>query len=188
VGDFLKTLFDTVVYFWPFCLVHQWEAGIYLVNGVPVRPWKYVRLSKGSSGDGLVCKPGLYLKLPWFTDMHCVGLAWDAVESGRIDLVARDNKTISCAVVAQMRVNDPVLAYTEYGNYDVDRVALLRAAVADTLATAESERFDPDRRGRLLGQSLLAAVQALGKRIGHEVDSVQVTTFVLQPKVLRLLT
>lgn len=188
MGDFLRTALEALAYFWPLRIVHAWEAGLYIVNGTPVRPWRIVRWSRGPSPDGVILRPGLYFTIPWFVDVHTVGLAWDAVESGRIDLVLKDDRVLSCAVVAQMRVSDPQAAYIGFQDYGVDRIALLRAAVADTLAAADAERFTSDRRGRLLGQSLLAAVQDMARAMGHEVRSVQVTTFVLQPRVFRLLS
>lgn len=190
MGDFLQTLFNALAYFWPFRIVNQWEKGLYIVNGTVVRPWRIMRWSRGPvNTDGSdLCDPGLYLTIPWFVVMHEVNMCWDVVNSERLDVVLKDNRTLTVSVVAMMRVTDPVAAYLGFQDYSADRVGLLRATVADELSSAESERFAPDRRGMLLGRTLLAAVQKMGKRIGHEVEDVQVTSFILQPKALRLLS
>lgn len=185
----LNDLWQLVVQFaeflWPFRVVSQWERGLYLVNGRVVTPWCVVGFWKRQVGQELL--PGLYLVFPYFATVHQVAISWDYVDSGRLDLTLKTAQALSCEAVAKMRVVDLYRAYINFHDYELDRKAMLRAAISETLVEADAERFESGRRGRLLGGSLLATVRAGAAEIGHEVESVQVTTFVLNPKVFRLL-
>lgn len=173
LGDFLRSLVDFASYLWPFAIVHQWERGIYFIFGRP----KF----------GLL-QPGLYPKIPWFTDVHPIGVTWSYVKTGRLDLVLKDDRILSCDVTAKMRVIDPLRAYLEYHDFEHDAVLMLEAVASETLTEADAERFTAARRGRLLGGSMLKAVQDGASSIGYEVESVQFTTFILNAKTVRLLT
>lgn len=186
----LNDLWQLVVQFasflWPFHTVNEWERALYLFNGRVVTPWRWVGFSlKPQVGREL--KPGLYLVFPYFAKVHSVAVSWNYVDTKRLDLTLKDGRTLTCEAVAKVRVVDLYAAYVGYYDYDIDIVAAFRAAVSETLVSAEADRFEPDKRGRLLGTSLLRAIREVGTGMGHEVESVQVTTFVLQPKVIRLL-
>lgn len=171
--ELLNTLAQFAEFLWPFRVVHQWKLGIFIFCGRATR---------------IGLKPGIYPVVPWFMDVDQVTVAWDYVESGRLDISLKDGRSLSCEVIAKMRVADVGKAWIDFHDYQKDRRLMLRAAVAETLTEADPERFEPERRGRLLGGSLLKAVQSGGAPIGLEIESVQVTTFILQPKVVRLLT
>jgi regulator of protease activity HflC (stomatin/prohibitin superfamily) len=187
LADFLKGLVQFAEFLWPIKPVRQFERGLYVWCGVIIRPPSWAILT-GTVLEDEVLGPGLYLALPFFGDVHAVSQAWDFVESGRLDLTLKDGRTLSCEVVAKMRVTGPRAAWVEYEDYTVDRRKMLRAAVSEVLQEAEPDRFAPDRRGRLLGGSLLAGVRKGAEPMGHEVESVQVTTFVLNPRTFRLLS
>lgn len=187
LSDFLHTLVEFAAFLWPVKVVHQWEAGLYVCAGRVVTPWAWVGLRRKPFASHIL-PAGLYLAVPWVCDVHTVTMTWDYVESGRMDVLLKDGRIVSCEALAKMRVVDPFVAYVEFGDFAMDRPRMLRAVVAETLAEAESDRFAPERRGRLLGSSLLKAVRDAAEPLGHEVETVQVTTFILQPKVLRLLT
>lgn len=186
----LNDLWQLVVQFasflWPFHTVNEWERALYLFNGRVVTPWRWVGFSpRAQSGREL--PPGLYLVFPYFAKIHSVAVSWNYVETKRLDLTLKDGRTLTCEAVAKARVIDLYAAYIGYYDYDIDLAAAFRAAVSETLVTADAERFEPEKRGRLLGTSLLRSLRDVASTMGHEVESVQVTTFVLQPKVLRLL-
>lgn len=186
LSDFLHTLIEFLAYLWPASIVGQWERGVYLCGGRNVKPWRWVAL--GRVFEGAALPPGVYLKAPWLCEVHAVKMTWDFVESGRFDVILKDGRIASVEVLAKMRVTDPLTAWLEFGDFEIDRARMLRATAAETLSEADPERFTPEKRGRLLGSSLLKAVREAGASMGHEVEAVQVTTFILQPKVLRLLT
>lgn len=185
MANLWQAIVDSFKYLWPFVIVHQWEVGLYTVFGRFVTPWRLVGFRRRALPK--ILGPGLYLRIPFFTQLREIGLTWDFMESGRLDITLRDGRELTCEVVAKLRVNDPVMAYFEFGDYPEDMRRALRAAVSEVLSEADSERFSQDRRVRLLGQSLLAGVRTAAARIGFEVEAVQVTTFILQPKIHRLL-
>jgi len=186
----LNDLWQLVVQFaeflWPFRIISQWERALYLVNGRVVIPWRWVAF-RWQALDSQELPPGLYLVFPFFATIHQVAIAWDYVDSGRLDLTLKTGEALSCEAVAKMRVVDLYKAYVGFHDYEIDRRAMLKAAISETLVEADAERFESGKRGRLLGSSLLKAVRDGASDLGHEVESVQVTTFVLKPKVFRLL-
>jgi regulator of protease activity HflC (stomatin/prohibitin superfamily) len=189
LNELWQLVVNSIEFLWPFKIVNQWERALYLVNGHVVVPWRWVACDRDlrTPMTSKELPPGLYLRLPFFTDVHSAAISWNYVESHRLDLTLKDGRTASFEAVAKMRLVDIYGAYVGYYDFDVDIVAAFRAAISETLVTADPERFEPERRGRLLGTSLLQATRAAVAPIGHEVESVQVTTFVLQPKVFRLL-
>lgn len=187
LADFLNTLLQFFEYLWPLKVIRPWERGLYIVCGRVVTPWRWVAFSFRPLPSAEL-PPGLYLAFPFFVDVHQVGIAWDFVKSGRLDLTIKDGSTLSCAAVAKMKVVDCALAYLSYHDYDIDRVAMLQATVSEILVEAEPEKFSPEKRGKLLGKSLLKEVREAAAKMGMEVESVQVTTFILHSRTLRLLS
>jgi regulator of protease activity HflC (stomatin/prohibitin superfamily) len=185
-ADFVNAIVSVIGYLWPFKLVGPWERGLYLVFGRIVTPWRWVGFSLRPLNDHEL-PSGMYLCLPFFTEVHQVAISYDYVKSGRLDLTLKDGRILTCAAVAKARIVDLKQAYIAYHDYEVDRVSAFQAAISETLVEADPDRFEAGKRGRLLGSSLLKAVREAFEGIGHEVESVQVTTFVLQPKVFRLL-
>ena len=187
LADFLKTLIQFIEFLWPLKVVRQWESGLYMWCGKIITPWRILAFRLRPL-PGVDLGPGIYLTLPFFGDVHAVSLAWDFVESGRFDVTLKDNRQLSCEVVAQMRVVDPRAAWLGFDDYSIDRRKMLRAVASEMLQEAEPERFAPERRGRLLGASLLGAIRSGAEPLGHEVASVRVPTFILGSRTLRLLT
>lgn len=186
LSDFLHTILGFIEYLWPLKVVHAWERGLYLVNGRVVQPWGWVAF-RWRALEGVELGPGVYLALPFFTSVHQVAVSWDYVDSGRLDLTLKSGDVLSCEATAKMRVVDLQAAYIGFHDYEHDRTSALRAAISETLVEAGADRFEPGKRGRLLGGSLLNAVREAAGQLGHEVELVQVTTFVLRARVLRLL-
>lgn len=172
-ADLVSAVVQIIGFLWPFRIVEQWERGLYTFCG---------RIA------GKELAPGLYPVVPWFCDVKEIPMSWDYVESGRLDLTLRDGRTLSGEAVAQMRVVDLRKAWVAFHDYEVDRRKMLRAVVSELLQEADPERFEPSRRGRLLGSSLLKAVQEGAAPIGCEVYAVQMTTFILGARSYRLLT
>lgn len=181
-----QVITESVKYLWPFVIVHQWELGIYTVFGRYVQPWRIMGFRLRHALPK-VLKPGLYIRIPFFTQLKEVTIAWDFVESGRLDVTLRDDRALTFEFTALARIVDPELAYFGFHDFEADLKKALRAAVADFLMSEDTERFLPERRGRLLGKSLLLAAQKAAAKVGHEVEEVSVVTFVLQPRIFRLL-
>lgn len=189
LNELWQLVVSSIEFLWPFKIVHEWERALYIANGHVVIPWRWVAMDRDlrTPMESKELQPGLYFRLPFFTDVHCVAVSWNYVDSKRLDLTLKDGRTASFEAVAKVRTVDVVAAYVGYYDFDIDIVAAFRAAISETLVEAEPERFDAGKRGRLLGTSLLRATREAIGPIGHECESVQVTTFVLQPKVFRLL-
>lgn len=173
LADLLNTLVQIAAYIWPFRIINQWERGLYTIFG---------RIYFRELG------PGLYPVIPWFCDVKEIPVSWDYVESGRLDLIIKDGRTLSCEIIAKMRVVQLQVAWVAFHDYEIDRRKMLRAVVSTALREADAERFEPARRGRLLGSSLLKAVQDGAAPIGCEVETVDVTTFILGARTYRLIT
>lgn len=171
-AELVNLLISVCQFIWPFRMVEQWERG--------------VKTSFGRITDTQV-SPGVYFVIPWFMDVKEIPGSWDYVESGRMDLTLKDGRTLSCEATAKMRVVDFGKAWADFHDYETDRHRMLRAVVSELLQEADPERFEPARRGRLLGGSLLKAVQDGAAPIGCEVESVQMTTFVVGHRTFRLL-
>lgn len=156
LGDLWRAIVEFIGYLWPLHIVWRWERGIYLVLGEPVVAWRAVGIRVGADRLELkqhspkVLPAGVYLKIPFFTDVHPVSVAWDFAETDQIDVTLQDGRSLSCVGVAQVRVTDPLVAYLEFHDYEVDRKRMLTAAISELLQEAEPERFNPERRGIFL--------------------------------------
>lgn len=171
-ADLVSAIVQVVQFIWPLRIVNQWERGLYTIFG-------RIKWEVG---------PGIYPVVPWFCEVHEIPTSWDYVESGRLDLTLKDGRLLSCEAIAKMRVVELQKAWVAFHDYEVDRRKMLKAVVSELLQEADPERFEPGRRGRLLGSSLLKAVQDGAAPIGVECESVRVTTFVLGARTYRLLT
>lgn len=171
MGDFLRIILESIHFLWPLAIVHQYERGVYLVFG---RVWKVVG-------------PGLYPKVPWFTEIHFTSVAWEPARTGRCDITAKDNRTVTFDATAWIRVSDPILAYTLVHDYEQGMHSLLSSVLAENLADVEADRLSPEKRGRL-NASLKGWVTKEAAQYGLEVDWVRFTSFVLAPRTYRVLT
>ena len=171
LNDLWQVIVQFAEFLWPFHTVNQWERALYLFNGRVITPWRWVAFSR-TALTSRELPPGLYLVFPYFAKVHSVTVAWNYVDSKRLDLTLKDGKTLSCEAIAKVRVVDLYAAYIGYYDYDVDIVDALRAAISETLVKADPERFEPEKRGRMLGGSLLNAVREAATAMGHECESV----------------
>lgn len=171
MGDFLRTILDSIHFLWPLSIISQWESGIYLVFG---RVWKVVG-------------PGLYPKIPWFITIHETSMAWEPAHTSRRDITTTDGRTLTFDATAWFRVTDPVKTLTLLHNYESGIQSLVTSVLAEKLADVDAERFEPSKRGRL-NASLKAWVANEAAAYGLEVEWVRFNTFVLGPRTYRILS
>lgn len=169
-SDFLHLILQFVEFLWPFKIVHQWEKGVYLVGG---RVWRVVG-------------PGLYVKIPWFIDLHEISMVWSQVGTARSDITMKDGRLISFAAVVNYRVTDPVAAFTVVHDHEHAMLHLVTGVLAEKLAEIEPDRIEANKRGRL-NTSLQEWVRQEAAEFGMEVQWVRFTTFVINPKTFRVL-
>ena len=170
LADFVHAIVEIIQFLWPMRLVHEWErAGWYICGR-----WR------GETG------PGLKFVLPWFVDVKTVSTAAAYAGTGRQDVTLTDGRTLSFAATARVHVKDVQAALNAVDDYASSTQEALAAVLAEELGKVDAERMEPNRRGRLFG-SLLKAVQDETEKFGVEVESIRFTSFVINPKTLRLL-
>lgn len=170
MGELVRLVIEIVQLIWPFRIVHQWERAGYYVFG---RWWKEVG-------------PGCWPVVPWFFEVREISTAQAIVGTGRLDITLADERMLSFAASANVRVVDTNLAINSVDEYRQTAQELLCAVLADELAKVETERFAPNRRSRLLS-SLETALNAEAKEFGIEFSKVRFKSFVVVSRVLRLL-
>ena len=170
LSDFLHTLAEFIGYLWPFAIVHQWENGLYLVFG---RVWKVVG-------------PGIYTKVPFFFDVHPTTTAWDPYTTPVCDVTTKDNRTLSFAVTFSVRVVDLRTAVVNVHDFDTMVRSAVQGKVSEELASVDPVRFEPEKRNALNRYLKLKVEQEVAD-VGLELQWLMFTTFVLNPKMFRLL-
>ena len=118
MGELVRLVIDCIAYIWPCRIVKQWERGGYMVCG----KWKKE------------VGPGLYLVLPFFTDVHAVSIAGSRVGTGRQDLTLFDGSTLSYTATVWAQVVDVRAAVCDVNNYDQTTQEDLMSALSDELA------------------------------------------------------
>jgi regulator of protease activity HflC (stomatin/prohibitin superfamily) len=171
MGDFLRTILESIQFLWPFRLVEQWERGGYYVCG---RWWREVG-------------PGLKFVVPWFTHVETVSIVPAMVGTGRQDITLSDGSTLSFSAMATVRVTDVNLAINSVDQYRETVQELVGALLAEKLAEVDAERLSPGKRNRLFSD-LLRWLQAEAAVFGVEISKVRFTSFVLNVPTYRLLT
>ena len=169
-SDLLSIIGQFVHLLWPFHKIEQWDRGMYTVCG---RFWKEVG-------------PGVYPTFPWFTEVNSTTMAWRALGTGRHDILTKDGVLLTFEAIALFRVVDLRKAMVVVHDDEHSMLNLLTSVLAERLAEVETERFAPDKRGRL-NTSLQTWVAQEAAEFGLEVKWVRFTTFVLNPKTFRLL-
>ncbi len=170
MGDFVRLLIDALAYVWPFRIVHTWERAGYLVFG---RWWKEVG-------------PGLYVVVPFFSDVHTVSIAESPCGTARLDVTLSDGTLASVQAVAMARVINVMQAVCNVEHFATSTEQTLSAVLADRLGEIDAARLQPDKRGRLL-TSLTGWVNKETEVFGVAVREVRFTSFVRQVRAHRLL-
>lgn len=169
----LVQLIVTVVqYVWPFRLVHQWEVGLFFIFGRIY--W--------------VVPPGLYPVIPWFMDVKAMSVAEDPIHIPRQDVTLKDGTLLSFEATAVTKVVDPRKAHTIVDHYDSSTKILLASMLAEQFMEIEPARIHNPRRRENLFDKVTEAIAKEAAEFGVEVSKVRFPSFVLNPRVFRLLT
>lgn len=169
-GEIFGFLRDSVQFIWPFRIVEEWERAGYYVCG---RWWKEMG-------------PGLKVVVPWFCTVRTVATVDAIVGTGRQDITLADGRTLSFAATAKAKVVDVNLALNSVDDYHETMQELLASVLADKIAQVDADRLSPEKRGRLFSDLRRWVSEEAGV-YGIEISNVRFTSFVLNPKTLRLL-
>lgn len=170
LNDLWNIILQSIEFLWPAHIVSQWDESLHL------------RFGKRKRKVG----PGGYFKIPWVDHYHDVSVAEWPVETGRLDLTTKDGRMLHCSAIAMTKVVDVDVASIKLHDYEHSASRLLGSALASALAGVDPERFAPEKR-KGLGRTLDREVQEAFAPYGMHVESVDFTTFVLNPKTFLLL-
>lgn len=170
IGDVVRLILDSLAFIWPFRIVREWERGGYYVTG---RWWKAVG-------------PGLYLVVPWFTEVREISIVPAIIPTGKQDITLRNGDTLYFSATATSRVVDFNLAVNTVDNYTETTQELIASVLADRLASVETTRLESDSMRRLLSD-LTRWINDESIQFGIEITNVRFTNFVRRAKTFRLL-
>ena len=134
MSDLVRLIAEFIQLLWPFRLVRTGERGGYYIGG---RFWRDVG-------------PGCWPVIPWFMDVKAYPEVPAIISTPRLDITLKDGTLLSFSVAASVRMADYHLAINTVDSYTETMIELLSAVCADRLAAVETDRLDPERRGRLL--------------------------------------
>ena len=170
MSEFLRLLLDSIAYLWPFRMVKEWQRGGYYWFG------RYRR----------EVGPGVWPVVPWFSEVHEVDVCEAIVGTARQDITMKDGTMCSFTASATVRVVDVRLALNAVDQYRETAQEAVAAVLAERLAQVESERLDPERRGRLFGDLRRWVAEELAP-YGIEVTKLRFTSFIVNAKAHRLI-
>lgn len=165
-----QPIIDIIQFIWPFRIVKQWEVAGWYVFG------KF----KGVTG------PGLKVVCPWFIEIREETVVPAIVSTPARDITLSDDQLLHFGMSAWCKVTDYNLAINTVDQFRETVQESITAVVADKLAKMDSKKLAPDRRTDLL-RSLREAVNAETSGFGVEVTKLRFTTFVLNPRAIRLI-
>ena len=168
MGELVRLVIDTIAYIWPFRIVKQWERGGYMVVG----KWHHE------------VGPGLYLVVPFFTDVHAVPVTGSRVGTGRQDLTLFDGSTLSFTATVWAEISDVRAAICDVTNYDDTAQEDLTAVLSNELAELDPDRLRPRRRGALF-KELEKKIAEAHAEYGVKSSDLSFGSFVLGLKVHR---
>lgn len=170
MGDFLRIILDSLSYVWPLRFAHQWEGGGYYVLGK-----MRFRVRSGV----------LYPIIPWLCDVKTLTVVSHRVTGGRQDITMLDGTTLSFEARAEVSVFDVDKALNNVDDMHHAVQLDMAAVLAEKLATEDSDRLRPRRRGTLF-KELTQAVSGATEVYGVRVSDVGFISFVLKVRAHRL--
>lgn len=156
----------------PFRLVYTWQKALYFVAG------RY----QGTVG------PGLKVVFPGLCDVKCVSMVPEIYTTQLQSVTLRDGRVLTFSASITVRVTDAAAAYLTLGHYTETVVELASRILAEELADADPERFDPSRgkRGRLM-EELRSELNKACSSHGLGIDGLGFNNFLLGVRTIRLL-
>lgn len=172
MGDLLLKLIDMAGSLAPFRTVPAWSVGLYMVFGK----------CRGVVG------PGLKLILPGACEVIKVSVVPDVYVSPLQSVTLRDGSTLTFSASVTVVVTDARKAYLELGHYTETVQEIAAAVLAEGMADADPERFDPARgkRDRLLAE-LREEINAAIGCYGLTATALRLNNFVRGVRTVRLL-
>ena len=170
MGDLLRVLGEWITFLWPLKKVHTWQTGLRVAGGKIKR----------------VVGPGIQFTVPWYHEIHAEAMTRGIVQTPRHDITASDGTVVSFQVSGWVQLTDVRLAYQTVDSYMETTQELLSQIVSTKLAEVDASRLAPEKRGRLLSD-LQRWVNAETTQFGVEVTGLSFTTFVVNPRIYRLL-
>lgn len=170
MSNLLQPIFDFLQFLWPLHKIEQWEEGAFYRFG----RFRYL------------VGPGIVFAFPWFEEVKARSVVEGIVRGNRQDITLRDGRVVSFAASAVVRVADLATAMNGIDQYEETMQELLESVVADKLREMPPARLVPENLGRVLG-SLTKAVKQEADEMGLAVRKVRFPTFVISPKVFRVM-
>jgi len=173
MGDVVMKLIELGGRLLPFRLVMAWEVGLYFLAGK----------CRGVVG------PGLKLIVPGLCDVRCVSVVPEVYTTPLQTVSLRDGAMLTFSASVTVYVADARLAYCGLGHWQETVVEMAAAVLAEGLADADPDRFDPARgkRDRLLGEQRDGINEAIGPH-GLVATALRMNNFALGIRTIRLLT
>lgn len=172
MADFLHLILSVLGRVSPVKIVPQWCSGLYMVAGK----------HRGTVG------PGLKLVVPGLCDVVEISLVPRIEQTPRQSVTLRDGRHLTFTASLTLQVEDPAAAWLTVEKWQETCVELAAGQLAELLAEADPERFDPARgkRGRLLDE-FRDELDGLTRAYGVRVRAVRFQDFVIGARPVRLL-
>lgn len=167
---FLRVLFDSIAYLWPFRIIKTWQRGGLYEYG------KFIR----------VLGPGCWPIIPFFTDVLEISVVPAIVRTPRLDITLSDGSSLTFAAAAWAKVASYDLAINTVDDFKETTQELMAAVLAEQLAEIDGARVQPSRRKGLI-KTLTVEINKESSLFGIEVTGLRFTTFVTSVRTYRLL-
>lgn len=168
MGDLFRMFVDWIQLLWPLHRIEQWEVGGYYEGG------KFVK----------ILPPGLWLLVPWFTEIHNVSVVPDIVWTSRLDITLSDGEMLTFVAEGDYIVTDPAKAMNAVNDYHHRTSEIMAGVLSAELAQKSLADVEAGVRKRLL-TSLIKSVNAQTTTFGVEMKSIWFTTFITGLKAYR---
>ena len=142
-------------------LVQQWEQGLILEFGKPIR---------------IIQEPGLYFKTPFIQDLTLFEKRILAAEARPAEYITLDKKRLTVDTVSRWRISQPLLFYQTVRNY-AGAIARLNditfARLRQEIGNHNFKEFMREERERIMNQ-VTSGVEEQARRFGIEVIDVRI--------------
>jgi regulator of protease activity HflC (stomatin/prohibitin superfamily) len=172
MSEVLLKLLDFAGAICPLRIVRHWEQGVYLFCGK----------CRGVVG------PGLKVVLPGLCEIIRVPVVPEVYPTPLQSVTLRDGSTLTFSASVTVVVKDAAKAYLELGHYTETVQEIAAAILAEGMADADPDRFDPARgkRDRLLGE-LRDDINSAIEPYGLHASALRLNNFVRGVRTVRLL-
>lgn len=172
MSELLLKLLDFAGALSPLKIVPSWCHGVYLVAGK----------HRGTVG------PGLKLVIPGLCEIIRVSVVPEVYPTRLQSVALRDGKVLTFSASVTVIVTDAAKAYLELGHYTETVQEIAAAILAEGMADADPDRFDPARgkRDRLLAE-IRAEINKTIEPYGLSATALRINNFVPGVRTVRLM-